>query len=170
MVCPTCGHLNIPGSDECEKCHFALASLDAPAPSDRIERSLMMQAVALLEPRPPVTVGVGDDLGRAVREMIDQRVGALLVTDANGALAGILTERDFLTKVAGTPGFAALPVAQFMTPRPESVRRSDSLAFALGKMDIGGYRHLPVVEDGRPVGVISVRDILRHLNALCQDG
>ncbi|MBY0514497.1 MAG: CBS domain-containing protein, partial [Gemmataceae bacterium] len=160
MTCPTCGHLNIPGTDECAKCHFALASLDAPAPSDRIERSLMTQAVALLDPRPPVTVGVGDDLGRAVRRMIDERVGALLVTDPAGNLVGILTERDFLTKAAGTPGFEGLPVAQFMTPRPEGVRKFDSLAFALGKMDTGGYRHLPVVDGGRPVGVISVRDIL----------
>lgn len=169
MYCPTCGQLNLPGTDACVKCGFALASLDAPAPSDRIERSLMTQAVALLDPRPPVTIGDGETLGSAIRAMIDQRVGALLVTDATGALAGILTERDFLTKIAGTPGFDALPVAQFMTPHPESVRRSDSLAFALGKMDIGGYRHLPVVEGGRPVGVVSVRDIIRHLNSLCRD-
>jgi CBS domain-containing protein len=53
-----------------------------------------------------------------------------------------------------------------MTASPETVSPNDLLAVALGKMDSGGYRHLPVVAEGRPVGVISVRDVLRHLTAL----
>jgi len=56
-----------------------------------------------------------------------------------------------------------------MTPHPETVGPADPLAFALGKMAGGGYRHLPVVKDGQPVGVISVRDILRHIVWLCRD-
>ncbi|HJZ54863.1 MAG TPA: CBS domain-containing protein [Gemmataceae bacterium] len=170
MYCPTCGHLNLPGADACEECGLPLANLDMPAPHDRVERSLMTESVAVLGPREPVTVGVGEDLGRAVRQMIERKVGAVLVTDAAGGLVGILTERDFLTKVAGQPGFEALPVRQFMTPRPETVAPTDTLAFALSKMDAGGYRHLPVVEGGRPVGVISVRDVLRHVTDLCRDG
>ena len=102
--------------------------------------------------------------------MIAAEVGAVLVVDAAGLLVGILTERDFLTKVAGQPGFEALPVSRFMTPDPETVAPTDVLAYALGKMDAGGYRHLPVVSAGKPVGVISVRDILRHLTAVCPDG
>jgi CBS domain-containing protein len=81
-----------------------------------------------------------------------------------------LTERDFLTKVAGSAGFGRQPVADYMTHHPETVGPTDSLAFALGKMAGGGYRHLPVVRDGQPVGVISVRDILRHVVWLCRDG
>jgi CBS domain-containing protein len=54
-----------------------------------------------------------------------------------------------------------------MTRNPETVSLNDSLALALQKMDVGGYRHLPVVEDGKPVGVISVRDMMRHLTKLC---
>jgi CBS domain-containing protein len=56
-----------------------------------------------------------------------------------------------------------------MTPKPETVAPSDILAVALGRMDTGGYRHMPVVENGRPVGVISVRDVLRHLTAFCPE-
>jgi CBS domain-containing protein len=170
MYCPTCGHLNLPGADACEKCQLPLANLDVPAPNDRLERTLMTEPVASLGPREPVTIAAADDLGRAIQRMIDRGVGALLVTDAAGGLVGILTERDFLTKVAGEAGFEARPVSDFMTPRPEAVGPADSLAFALGKMDAGGYRHLPVVEDGRPVGVISVRDVLRYLTGLCRDG
>ena len=45
---------------------------------------------------------------------------------------------------------------------------ADTLAFALHKMDVGGYRHLPVLKDGKPTGVISVRDMLRHITRLCK--
>jgi CBS domain-containing protein len=55
-----------------------------------------------------------------------------------------------------------------MTCGPETVTSSDSLAFALHKMDGGGYRHLPVVSGGRPTGVISVRDLLRYFTRLCK--
>jgi len=57
-----------------------------------------------------------------------------------------------------------------MTPNPETVTSGDTLAFALGKMDAGGYRHLPVVAGGKPVGVISVRDVLRHVTDVCPEG
>jgi CBS domain-containing protein len=76
-----------------------------------------------------------------------------------------LTERDFLAKVVGEVGYESLPVSRFMTALPETVAPTDLLAFALSKMDSGGYRHLPVVVEGKPVGVISVRDVLRHLTA-----
>jgi CBS domain-containing protein len=130
----------------------------------------MADTVASLNPRPPVTVQPTDKIGRAIWEMCERKVGAVLVTTPDGALLGILTERDFLTKIAGQAGAHDLPVEQFLTPRPESVSPSDSLAFALGKMDAGGYRHLPVVDSGKPVGVISVRDLLRHVTSMCQDG
>ena len=57
----------------------------------------------------------------------------------------------------------------FMTANPETVSTSDSLAFALHKMDVGGYRHLPVIHHGAPVGVVSVRDMLRHITRLCRE-
>jgi CBS domain-containing protein len=63
---------------------------------------------------------------------------------------------------------AGRKVSEFMTPDPETVRATDTLAFALHKMDCGGYRHLPVVEGGQPLGMISVRDMLRHVTRLCK--
>jgi CBS domain-containing protein len=170
MYCPACGHVNEPGCDACGNCMLSLAHLDEPALHDRVERSLMTDPVSVLNPRTPVTVPADADLGAAVRLMIDGGVGAVLVTGAAAELVGILTERDFLTRVAGQPGFAALPVCDFMTPAPETVSPTDTLAFALGKMDAGGYRHLPVVAGGKPVGVISVRDVLRHVTRVCRSG
>jgi CBS domain-containing protein len=171
MICPLCGHKdNLPGAETCGFCQFDLTAVDRPAPADRVDRSLMLDPVAVLGPKPPVTVPVGGELGEAVAAMIGQRVGAVLVTEPGETLVGILTERDFLTKVAGRADFAGLPVREFMTRRPETVRPTDPLAYALGKMAGGGYRHLPVVDGGRPVGVVSVRDVLRHVVGLCQDG
>jgi CBS domain-containing protein len=170
MRCPACDHPNPPGVDECERCQTPLSTLDVPTPHGPIERSLLNDPVSVLDPRPPVTVSVKAELGEAIRAMIDERVGALLVTGPGGELVGILTERDFLTKVAGEDGYKQLPVARFMTAAPETVAPHDILAAALAKMDTGGYRHLPVVADGKPVGVISVRDVLRHLTTPSREG
>jgi len=171
MYCPACSHdKNPPGADACANCGLALTHLDAPAPNGPVEASLVTDPVSVLDPRPPQTVPIDATLGDAIRQMTTGRIGAVLVTGPAGELVGILTERDFLTKVAGEPGFEALPVSRFMTPDPETVTPTDVLAYALGKMDAGGYRHLPVVSDGKPVGVISVRDVLRHLTAVCPDG
>lgn len=170
MRCPACDHPNPPGADECERCQTPLAALDVPTPHGPIETSLLSDPVSVLDPRPPVTISEQAELGEAIRAMIDQRVGALLVTGPSGELVGILTERDFLTKVVGQTRYEELPVADFMTRSPETVAPTDILAAALAKMDSGGYRHLPVVFEGMPVGVISVRDVLRRLTADNPDG
>lgn len=170
MYCPACGHdKNPPGADACANCALPLTHLTAPAPQGPVETSLVNDPVTVLDPRPPLTVAADATLGDAVRLMIAGRTGAVLVTGPAGELVGILTERDFLTKVAGQPGFEALAARAFMTPNPETVAPTNTLAFALGKMDAGGYRHLPVVDAGKPVGVISIRDILRHLTAVCPE-
>ena len=102
--------------------------------------------------------------------MLDEDVGTVLVVDDDGTLAGIFSERDLLMRVPDEVARSGdEPLAEFMTPNPETVRPDDTLAFALHKMDVGGYRHLPVVAEGKPVGVISVRDMLRHITRMCAD-
>ncbi|HEY4723449.1 MAG TPA: CBS domain-containing protein, partial [Anaerolineae bacterium] len=59
--------------------------------------------------------------------------------------------------------FADRPISQFMTPKPITLETNDKIAFALHKMNIGGYRHLPILFGGKLAGVISIRDILRYL-------
>jgi CBS domain-containing protein len=169
MICPTCGWDNLPGNEECQNCQQDLTPLDRPVAQNRVERSLMEDPVSALRPRSPVTVPPTATVGEAIRTMLECNVGAVLVVDEAGRLRGIFSERDLLKKVAGLhDDHAGLPVARFMTARPETVAPTDTLAFALHKMDIGGYRHLPVVADGRPLGVVSVRDLLRHITRLCK--
>lgn len=156
------------GADTCANCGGDLTAFDRPHPGDAVEAALLRDTVAHLRPRPAVCVPPNADLDHVMRVMTAEGVGAVLVTDADGRLVGILTERDFLTKVAGSDALALLPVAQFMTRDPETVRPIDPLAYAVRQMDAGNYRHLPVVEDGQPVGVISVRDVLRHVLDICR--
>ncbi|MFO0846217.1 MAG: CBS domain-containing protein [Gemmataceae bacterium] len=168
MICPCCDHDNLPGSDECGNCHLDLTQLDRPVAQDRVERSLMDDPVQLLLPRTPITLPPHATVGDAIEVMLQGDIGAVLIVEDSGALAGIFSERDLLMKVAGVcDDYAGRPVSEFMTRRPETVRASDSLALALHKMDCGGYRHLPVVNDGRLVGVVSVRDMLEHITRLC---
>ncbi len=147
---------------------LSLAHLDEPALHDRVERSLMTDPVTVLFPREPVTLPLHADLGQAMRLMVERKVGAVLLVDDAGNLAGILTERDFLTKVAGQPAIDCLPVRDFMTLKPQTVLPTHKLAFAIGLMDAGGYRHIPIVEDVKPLGMVSVRDVLRHVTQTCQ--
>ncbi len=170
MICPLCGYnRNLPGSDWCGWCQFDLSAVDRPAPVDRVERSLMLDPVSALNPRSPAVVPVDANLHTAMSVMMERRMGAVLVTDQDGRLVGILTERDFLTKLADRPGFGSEPVKAWMTRHPETVSPTDPIGTALGKMAGGGYRHLPVVAGGVPVAVLSVRDVIRHLVGLCQD-
>ncbi len=130
----------------------------------------MADPVSALSPKPPITLPANALLGLAVARMIDGGVGAILVTDPAGILVGILTERDILNKAPLGPGYDRHRVEEYMTRDPETVALSDSLAFALGKMASGNYRHVPVVADDKPVGLIAVRDILRHIVMLCKNG
>ena len=61
-----------------------------------------------------------------------------------------------------------MPIEKFMTPKPKTVTASDTLAFALHKMDVGEYRQMPIVDDGRAAGMISVRDMLRYITRMCR--
>jgi CBS domain-containing protein len=169
MKCPWCDHDNLPGADECGGCMLDLTQLDRAVAQDRVEASLMGDPVHVLLPRTPITLPLNARVADAIEVMLQADIGAVLIVDADGALAGIFSERDLLMKVAGVcDDYAGRPVSEFMTRRPETVRASDSLAFALHKMDCGDYRHLPVMSDGRLVGVVSVRDMLTHITGLCK--
>jgi CBS domain-containing protein len=167
MICPVCSHDNLPGAEQCGHCLLDLTQLDQPTAQDRVERSLLEDRVAVLKPRSAVTLPPTATAGEAIHTMLADNVGALLIVDDAGQLLGIFSERDLLTKAASDPNYAARPVRAFMTADPETVRPTDPLAFVLHKMDGGGYRHLPVVQDGRVLGMLSVRDMLKHITRLC---
>ncbi len=170
MLCPNCGTYNLQGNESCSNCEQPLTGLDIPTPENPVEKSLMEDSVSTLQPASPITASPDTLIPDAIQILLDNDIGAVLVVDDDGALLGIFSERDLLKKIAGLePEYEKRTIGDFMTPNPEVVAPSDLLNFVLHKMDIGGYRHLPVVEDGKPVGVVSVRDMLRHITGLCAE-
>ena len=103
----------------------------------------------------------------AIEAMQQQRIGYVLVVEQDRVL-GIFTERDVLTKVAGRDvDIDRVPVEQLMTPEPECLGGEDELVYALNQMSLGGYRHIPLLDDaGRPTGVVAMRHIVDYLVSL----
>jgi CBS domain-containing protein len=81
---------------------------------------------------------------------------------ADDRLVGIFTDRDAVVKAAGKR-LGSFHVRDFMTPDPVVLRHDDPIAVAIHKMAVGGFRHIPIVEDGRPTGVVTARDVFHHL-------
>jgi CBS domain-containing protein len=106
-----------------------------------------------------LTVSPGDRLGEAAKRMVARGVGAVLVLEGE-RLEGILTERDLMRAVAG--GYTEeARVSEWMTRHPETIDATDSTDHAASLMIHGGFRHLPVVEEGHVAGIISIRDLMR---------
>jgi CBS domain-containing protein len=168
MKCPSCDTDNLPGENECRYCGLDLTQLDVPVPQDHVEQSLMADPVRILGLSTTVTLPPSAPVAEAIRVMLERNIGSVLIVDDTGALVGIFSERDLLMKVCNLAADQRnRSVGEFMTHHPETVRESDSLAFALHKMDVGGYRHLPVLREGKLVGVVSVRDMLEHITTIC---
>ena len=106
-----------------------------------------------------LTVAADDRLGEAAKRMVARAVGAVLVLDGE-RLEGILTERDLMRAVAGGYSDEAR-VSEWMTRHPETIDASDETDHAASLMIHGGFRHLPVVDEGRVAGIISIRDLMR---------
>jgi CBS domain-containing protein len=134
-------------------------------PHKAIDARLFAEPIRSLHRRAGhVAVPPGTTIGGAARIMKEHRVGCVLV-EAEGRLLGIFTERDILTKLVGT-GYdpAKVLVDGVMTRNPETLTPEDPIAFALHRMSVGGFRHLPLVDAaGRPVGILSVKDIVDYL-------
>ncbi len=109
---------------------------------------------------------------RTLKEVVEllaaKGVGAVVVSDASMSVLGILSERD-VVRVIARDGAAALnaPVSNHMTPKVTTVTRDDTIDHVMETMTAGRFRHLPVVEDGRLIGIVSIGDVVkRHVSAI----
>jgi CBS domain-containing protein len=129
-----------------------------------------MTRLGELMTRDVITVAPEDTLGEAAERMAGNDVGSAVVVE-HGSLIGILTERDVLRAVAGRVHSSEARVREWMTADPVTAGEETTAVDALETMMDNGFRHLPVLEGGRTVGVVSVRDVMRAgMRALSEAG
>jgi CBS domain-containing protein len=149
---------------------FDEAYEDEPSARDRREQELgeaiLNAPIRILEPQPAVTLGEEATIGEAIRLMLERSIGAILVL-RGGKATGIFTERDVLRQVASGGVDRSRTLREVMTPDPEVLGLDDGIAFALNRMILGGFRHIPIVdEDGAPRAVLSQREVVAFIVSL----
>jgi CBS domain-containing protein len=117
--------------------------------------------VADLMTKDVLTVEPSDSIGEAAEKMVAAKVGAVVVMEDFVRIVGIVTERDLLRAVASRARAAEARVRQWMTPDPVTIEPETTVEDAAKVMFDHNFRHLPVVKDGRPLGIVSLRVLSR---------
>jgi CBS domain-containing protein len=110
-----------------------------------------------------VTIEPTANLAAATALLAARKIGAVVILGAGGRLAGILSERDIVRALADKGADAlALPVGQIMTRNVTTCAEDDEVASLMERMTSGKFRHLPVLRDGKLVGVVSIGDVVKE--------
>lgn len=161
MLCPVCRHDNFEGEDSCENCGADLRTADIPQPATEYRATILGDELDALGLGEPVIVSPSTPVAEAIRRMHAEGVDCVLVCEGE-RLVGIFTDRDAVLKAAGKR-LSAFDVRDLMTPDPVVLRHDDTLAVAIHKMAVGGFRHIPIVDGERTIGVVAARDVFGHI-------
>ena len=170
MICPSCGYVNRPGAKACESCWIPLPAARADDPrTTPIKENAQADAIRLLDPAAPVAVDPAARVSEVVRLLAENDIGCVLVTFCD-ALVGVFSERDLLMRIGDRlEELSSHPIRHFMTPAPEALAADDTITFALNRMAMCDFRHVPIEAGERPVGMVSVRDILHYIAGQCPE-
>src|SRR5437667_11700891 len=128
-----------------------------------LAKTLKIDSVSRLHPSPPLRISPTQTVAEAAALMRREGVGCLLVCEGE-RMVGIFTERDLMRRVLAAGKPLTVPVAECMTPDPVVVHGKEPVGSAVRRMEEGGYRHLPVIDETeRLVGVLSVKRIVHYL-------
>lgn len=120
-------------------------------------------AILSAKGRSVVTARPTATLEEIARQLAAKRIGAIVVVGLNGRIEGIVSERDIIRAVSERgAGSLGEPVASSMTRAVQTCDVADTLDELMARMTAGRFRHLPVVEDGRLVGIVSIGDVVKH--------
>lgn len=122
-----------------------------------------MKIARILETKGPdiVTIAAGAVISDAVDLLNRHNIGALVVVDGDGRVTGILSERDIVRRLKGLAGMLSQPVSAIMTRDPVTCTREEPVDDIMEMMTTRHFRHVPVVEDGRLIGVVSIGDVVK---------
>jgi CBS domain-containing protein len=116
-----------------------------------------------------ITVASGASINEALAMLAEHKIGALVVADGDGHIAGILSERDVVRGLAERgPSVLTQTVGDLMTAPVQTCTRSDGVDTIMRRMTEGHFRHMPVVEGTRLVGVISIGDVVKNRMAVLE--
>lgn len=170
MICPSCGHRNLPGLDLCTRCLGSLMQEDVPQPDTALRWRVMVDPVSSLDPSTiePQVVPAGTSVAEGIRRMQEKNVGYLLVTGPDGALVGIFTEHDVLCQVAGQiHNLEGRCVEEFMQRDPATVHPDQPISHALHHMALNDFMYIPIVDRrGRPQDLLSFRRVARLIQQM----
>jgi CBS domain-containing protein len=124
---------------------------------------MTVQAILASKGRDVTTIEPTASVGDAARLLAARQIGALVVTGAEQRVVGIISERDIVHVIAlrGAPALD-LPLAEVMTRRVTTCSASDTIGSIMERMTAGKFRHVPVVEQGRLAGIVSIGDVVKH--------
>ena len=110
-----------------------------------------------------VSAGAGATLQDVAHLLAEKRIGATLVLDGEGAILGIVSERDIVRAIAARgPACLAMPVTSVMTSTVKICRSTDTIDQVMAQMTAGRFRHVPVVDGGRLTGIVSIGDVVKY--------
>jgi CBS domain-containing protein len=164
MICPSCGHVNLAGTELCESCQNPLTDAEtARRAANVLEENVAADPVSTLGPVRPIVADPTTRVREVVQLLAEHNVGCVLVVFCD-VPAGIFSERDLLMRIGDRlDELGDHPIRHFMTPAPETLGPDATIAFALNRMALCDFRHIPIEANERPIGVISVRDVLRYV-------
>jgi CBS domain-containing protein len=129
-----------------------------------LSNETIQQPIRTLDLGRAVVVESSARVGPTIELMQQKRIGCVLAAH-DGLLAGIFTERDILMKLINKKvDYDKVTVSDVMTPSPEALHLDDTIAYAMNMMSVGGYRHLPIVDERRrPISILSVKDVVSYI-------
>jgi len=109
------------------------------------------------------TIAPATGIADVVKRLAERRIGALVVQGPDGRVVGIISERDIVLALAEHGGIILdEPVSRFMTRKVVTCSQSETVSTVMERMTGGKFRHVPVIEDSRLVGIVSIGDVVKH--------
>ncbi len=132
---------------------------------DPVDLEILREELSILRPTLSVRIAPETPIKQVIQTMVEKRIGAVLIVE-NNEMTGIFSERDLIMKIAEHyDEVCEQPVQDFMTPNPVHLSIKHNIAYALNRMDVGDYRHIPITDENNyPTGIIAIRDIIRYID------